>query len=453
MSKRNQPQPFGIEEINLRSCFTAPSLRHFALLIVGWVLTIERHTISRILLTLGLHQTEHYSNIYRFISRANWGIDAVAQRLFRWMIDALQSPGQEILVVLDDTLNKHTGRKICGAGWQYDGSARNGQTHDHGICLVTVGLAITLPEVNGRVFCLPYAARLWFPHVANIKPTGQPYKSKPELGLELIMLTHSWLKKDEKLRVVADISYSCRTIISNKPKEVHFTGRMRIDSALYEVPEPRIKTCKGRPRTKGDRLPTPQEMFNNKDLPWENTTILLYGKKAPVTIYHFYAVWPYSAGRAVLSILLCRDPKGIRPDTVFFDTDCTAPKQTILQRYSARWSIEITNRETKHLLGTADPQCRSQKAVIRAPLIGLWAYSFVVLWFIKNFRAGRLSLPDPSPWYQRKTNITFSDMLAMARRSHFVLRFSTKAWKTSDFVEMSLTRPPRVSIFSKKAKL
>jgi hypothetical protein len=125
------------------------------------------------------------------------------------MIDVLQIPGKEILVVLDDPLNKHTGRKICGAGWQHDGSARNGQTHDHGICLVIVGLAIALPEVNGRVFCLPYAARLWFPHVAPIKPKDQPYKSKPELGLELIMLIHSWLKKDEKLRVVADISYSC----------------------------------------------------------------------------------------------------------------------------------------------------------------------------------------------------------------------------------------------------
>jgi hypothetical protein len=194
-------------------------------------------------------------------------------------------------------------------------------------------------------------------------------------------------------------------------------------------------------------------MFNKKDLPWENTTALLYGKQVSVTIYHFYAVWPYSAGHNILSILLCRDPNGSRPDAVFFDTDCTAPKESILARYATRWSIEITNRETKHLLGTADPQCRTQKAVIRAPLIGLWAYSFVVVWFIKNFRAGRLSLPDPSPWSKRKTNITFSDMLATARRSHFVLRFSAKAWKIADFVQMSLTRSPRVSILSKRAKL
>jgi len=289
--------------------------------------------------------------------------------------------------------------------------------------------------------------------VAKIKPNDQPYKSKPELGLELIMLTHSWLKKDEKLRVVADIAYSCRAILANKPKEVDFTGRMRIDSALYEVPKQPTKPAKGRPRIKGARLPIPQAMFNNKDLCWDNTTIILYGKEVPVTIYHFYAVWPYSAGRNALSILLCRDPLGIRPDTVFFDTDCSAPKEAILARYSARWSIEITNRETKHLLGTADPQCRTQKAVIRAPLIGLWAYSFVVIWFAKNFWAGRLSLPDSYPWYQRKTNITFSDMLAIARRSHFALRFSTKAWNTVDFVKKSITRPARVSIFAKRAKL
>jgi hypothetical protein len=57
-----------------------------------------------------------------------------------------------------------------------------------------VGLAVRLPAVSDRVLCLPYAARMWRPPKARVKPQALPYKKKPELGLELINLTHSWLE-------------------------------------------------------------------------------------------------------------------------------------------------------------------------------------------------------------------------------------------------------------------
>ncbi len=50
MTKRNLPQPFGIDKIHFSDCFTAPSLRHFAVLITGWVLTIGTHTVSQVII-------------------------------------------------------------------------------------------------------------------------------------------------------------------------------------------------------------------------------------------------------------------------------------------------------------------------------------------------------------------------------------------------------------------
>ncbi len=78
MTKRNLPQPFVIDKIHFRDCFTAPSLRHFAALITGWALTVGTHTISQVILTTGLHESEHFSNIYKFIWRAKWAPDLVA---------------------------------------------------------------------------------------------------------------------------------------------------------------------------------------------------------------------------------------------------------------------------------------------------------------------------------------------------------------------------------------
>ncbi|MFH0958933.1 MAG: hypothetical protein V1897_09550, partial [Pseudomonadota bacterium] len=83
-------------------------------------------------------------------------------------------------------------------------------------------------------------------------------------------------------------------------------------------------------------------------------------------------------------------------------------------------SIEITNRETKSLLGSADPH---EQSVTRALLVAYWSYCFMVVWFVNQFRMRKGLLLIAAPWYIKKT-ITFSDMLAAARRSHFTTGIS-----------------------------
>jgi hypothetical protein len=197
--KKGIPQPFAIDEIRFRACFSAPSYRIFVALVIGWVLTVGKHTVSQVILTMGLHESGHFATIYRFLGKGQWSTDLVSYCLFRILVETLIAEGFEILVVVDDTLNKHRGKQICGAGWQHDGSAprqsKKTQQKGYGVCFVIIGLAIRLPEISDRVFCLPYAARLWWPPKAKVKPQELPYKKKPELGLELIKLTHSWLEQ------------------------------------------------------------------------------------------------------------------------------------------------------------------------------------------------------------------------------------------------------------------
>ena len=438
------PYPFGIDEIRFMRCFSAPSYRIFVALVIGWVLTVGKHTISQVILTMRLHESRHFATIYRFLGKGQWHMDWVSRCLFRILVETLIAEGLEILTVIDDTLNKHRGKKICGAGCQYDGSApkqtKKAKQTSYGVCFVIIGLAIRLPGISDRVFCLPYAARLWWPPKAKVKPQGLPYKKKPELALDLIKQTHSWLEDGERLRLVTDLGYCCDTVLKGRPKGVHITGTLRNDSALFALVEPPVIPRRGRPRKRGCRLPTPASMFRDPNLEWSEVKVFCYGKEIKLMVHQFTALWYHSAGQEPVSVVLCRDPSGRHGDIVFFDTDLQARPREIIERYGARWSIEVTNRETKQLLGVAEPQCRRELSVVRAPMFAYWAYSFVVLWFVRQFADARKLVADPAPWYRQKKSFTFSDMLAAARRSHFSMRINSEA---SDINELKKINQPR----------
>ncbi|MGO9566274.1 MAG: transposase [Desulfomonilaceae bacterium] len=85
-------------------------------LVIGWVLTVGNHTVSQVILTMRLHESRHFATIYRFLGKGQWGVDWVSHCLFRIMVEILVAEDVKIVVVLDDTLNKHRGKKICGAG-------------------------------------------------------------------------------------------------------------------------------------------------------------------------------------------------------------------------------------------------------------------------------------------------------------------------------------------------
>jgi hypothetical protein len=167
-------------------------------------------------------------------------------------------------------------------------------------------------------------------------------------------------------------------------------------------------------------------MFRDPQLKWRTATVYCYGKIIKLNFHRFTALCYHSAGEEPLSVILCSDPVGRYADIILFDTDTTSNSAEIIERYGARWSIEITNRETKQLLGAADPQCRTEKSVVRTAMFAYCTYCFVVLWFVRNLPYSKSLVSTHGPWYRHKTCFTFSDMLAAARRRHFHVRIYSK---------------------------
>ncbi|MBI5383436.1 MAG: hypothetical protein HZA90_01975 [Verrucomicrobia bacterium] len=85
----------------------------------------------------------------------------------------------------------------------------------------------------------------------------------------------------------------------------------------------------------------------------------------------------------------------------------------VLQGYARRWNLECTFRDLKQFLGFEDSSATSEKAVTRtAPFVGL-VFSLLVIWFVES--ASALAQVPLRPWYARKKNLSFEDILRTAR--------------------------------------
>jgi len=113
-------------------------------------------------------------------------------------------------------------------------------------------------------------------------------------------------------------------------------------------------------------------------------------------------------------IVLVRDALGKRPDQMFYCTYLAWKARKILSTYAGRWSIEVTFENCKQLRGLEDPANRKEKAVRRTAPMALVLYSLIVAWF---HQVGHCHLQFPDrPWYRKKREPSFADMLTTLRR-------------------------------------
>lgn len=144
---------------NLRWVFTAPSFATFTALATGMIANTGTGTVTGMLTAAGLARSWPHDRTHSFFSRAAWSTDTLGLYLSRLIVRALLPDGAALTVAVDDTLFKRRGKKVFGAVWQHDGSARGRDGGGFGTCFVVLGIIVELPFCT-RPFCLPVAARL-----------------------------------------------------------------------------------------------------------------------------------------------------------------------------------------------------------------------------------------------------------------------------------------------------
>ena len=406
------------------SCFTKPSFQTFRVIVTGWLLGGGRRTVTHILLAGDGLKVKTFSCYHRFFSQARWTLDAVGRVMLALVLKFILDD-TPIVVAVDDTLNRKTGKSIWAAGMHYDPllSTARRAVFSFGHNWVVLSVQLRLPFAPDKVWSLPILMRLYRRKQKKAEP-GRPrgerkaigqakpreYRTRPQLASEMIALLASWLPQ-RTIHVVGDSEYAGKSISRHLPNNVHLTSRMVMNAALYDRPAKRRKGERGAPRKKGKRLPSPVELIKSKKVRWTKIRVTLYDRRVRVWYKTCTALWYNSAGTRLLQIVVVHDPSGRRKDDCFFSTDLSLSPKAILQLFAMRWPLEVAFYNAKQFLGLQDPQNRTPLAVQRTAPLALYLHTLVILWFAEHGRFNAEAYRRAHPWYTQKRTPSFADML------------------------------------------
>jgi DDE superfamily endonuclease len=389
----------------LRPCFTAPSFVTMSALVTGALSAGGARTVTGMWQAAGLAGRVHWSRAHRFFSSAVWDLDRVGLALAGAVVARFVPGGGAVTVAVDDTLFHRYGKKVHGAKYQHDGSAKGRDGIGRGNCFVIVGIVVAVPFLTRQV-CLPVLFRLHIP-----KTTA----SKSEQARAMVDLLAAALP-DRTVHVVGDALYR-GPAWRGLPARVTFTTRLACNAVLYG-PEPPRTGKRGHPAWKGERLGTAAEMAATAA--WRRTKVTRYGVTETVDLAVIRCLWWGSLHRTPIRVVLIRDLDETRPYTLALaTTDLTSTAEQIVARYASRWSIEQSIKDGKNLLGAGNAQNRLPAAVERTTPLGLANLTILVLWYDYAGQpdADLNSRRSKAPWYRHKRHVSIEDMITAFRRT------------------------------------
>jgi DDE superfamily endonuclease len=430
-----------------RVVFTVPSFAIFVDLVTGWVLSHRHRFVTDLIVSSGSVAKRHFSDCHRFFSQYSWDLDSLSMCLFLLLVRVF-APVGVIELAVDDTLARKRGLLVYGTGMHHDPlmSSRAKTITSWGHDWVVLTLVIRNPWwAPSKVFSCPICFRLYRNRQGVTKGkkhtpkqdakqrrqlqrrkkqprgTSQPHRTRPELAVEMLQLVASWLP-DREFIVTGDSAYGGASVLQKLPANMDLISHVHPKGALYE-PAPAVPPGtkkRGRGRKKGQRLPGMTEWAANKTK-WRTLKFDQYGFHATVQVKVIKALYYKSGKDRLLVIILVRDTLGKRPDQMFYCTRLDWDARQILSTYAGRWSIEVTFHDCKQLLGFEDPANRIEKAVRRTAPMAMVLYSIIVVWF---HREGHHAVEFPErPWYRRKAEPSFGDMLTTLRRESWKHNF------------------------------
>jgi len=406
----------------LRPCFTAPSFRTFTALVAGLAGQPRRRTVVGMLLGAGLGLAWPHDRAHYFFARARWDLDQAGLAVARLAAALLVPPGAPLRVAVDDSVFRRSGRKVHGAGWQYDGSSPAESKISYGNCFVTAALIVALPFCTREV-ALPVLARLHLPGKKNRRRGGGADQGKVAVAAELTALL-ALAFPARAVHAVADAAYH-GPALRDLPPNVTWTCRVPRNAVLY-APAPPRSGRPGRPRARGARLGTPAEIAAAAR--WRQRPAAVYGGRTePRLAADLPCLWYGSWRTRPVRLVLARAPRSRKPcDLALVTTDMNTPAEALISRYAARWSIEQAFSAARNVLGAGEARNRTRRAVERTVPFAMLASALIITWYARHGR-GRAAARDrraSQPWYTAKEEPAFEDMLNELRRVLITARIS-----------------------------
>jgi len=241
-----------------------------------------------------------------------------------------------------------------------------------------------------------------------------------------------------EIRVVADSAYAGGEL-KDLPAGISWTTRLRKDAALHGLPPERTGRP-GRPRVKGDRLPSLAKLAAAAK--FSQVTVTRYGRTETVGAAVVTCLWYSVFGSRPVTVVIVRDKPGSGFGIALVTTDRTATAEQVIERYVSRWAIEVAIEDAKQIFGAGEARNRTAAAVERAVPFGLVCQAVAVTWYAT---AGH----DPSdlyerrtlaPWYTSKAEPATADIAAKLRRVIIAAKFKASRPDQPTPQEISILR-------------
>jgi len=296
-----------------------------------------------------------------------------------------------------------------------------------------------MPDEGGRVWALPFLTVL-APSERYCQEREQRHRTLTDWARRVAWQGRLWLPGREVV-LLGDSSFAVLDLLSALIRHgVIGVTRLRLDAALYEPAPPRQPGAKGRPRKKGNRLPSLAQVLTDASTRWQSITVSnWYGTpQRCLEICSQTAVWFHSgqtplpstadasrhidALRASIRWVLLRDPQGQFEPQALLCTDPMKDPLCIIGWFVQRWSVEVTFREVRDHLGFESQRQWTDKAIARTTPCLLGLFSLVAL-FASQLAPRSRGAVWSAAWYH-KQQPTFADTLAAVRR---------EIWKAQGF--------------------
>ncbi|MHB1502306.1 MAG: transposase [Candidatus Dormibacteria bacterium] len=165
------------------------------------------------------------------------------------------------------------------------------------------------------------------------------------------------------------------------PDNITWTTRLRKNAALYRLAPGRTGR-RGRPRTKGNRLPPLVKLAAS--VTWARAEVTRYGTTTTVELAHRRCFWYTPFGPQVVQLVMVRELDHTGYAVALISTDLWATAPEIVERYASRWSIEVAFEEAKQITGVGEARNRTEKAVRRTVPFGFACQSLPWLWYASS---------------------------------------------------------------------
>lgn len=445
--------------------FSQKTQARFVVLTLGAIVAMGRRTVSRILWAVSSLSNGHACSYHRFFSAARWSLWTLA-RVLAAMVLELSDPDEPVVLIVDDTVVGHRGRKVFGKGWHRDAinSSRGHLSKKLGHKWVVMAVNVMLPRCK-RSWALPILTALYLvppklPETgegqvrrqagrrnARMKPKGgkdpagqkqsrsklpvlrkrngagvlEPrYKSPCLLARQMLAVMMHWFP-DRQFILLGDggfASHELALFCHRHRRRATLIARFCSDARLYGLPSDRLPKKRGPKRIKGLALPSPKASvaaaakLKEATLPWYSQST------RAVQMLSACGGWYRCRGSrrgAIVPIrwVYVREMLHQR-EAYFYSTNPALAAETIVEGFTSRWPIEVTFEEVRAHLGFHTPRQRCRRSVLRTGPCLLGLFSLVSLIYAKLAQDHPVKLRTTCCY--AKSDPTFADALAAVRR-------------------------------------